>query len=183
MNYFAYWWTKLRLRAAGCAVRWAKKQVLLDIQNSRRATMLLENPYQRFIRFSAKREELAVRLKRCRDNRMGTRLSWVYVLTPARLLFPERRRISPFTTGGWRWSAIRTATGAVSQNRSGRRTTGACKMAAGLSVPCIFPGTADYSVLKPIWQISKLPSDGSVKAYEPDNHHFKADGAAAEYRR
>ena len=64
MNYFAYWWTKLRLRAAGCAVRWAKKQVLLDIQNSRRATMLLENPYQRFIRFSAKREELAVRLKR-----------------------------------------------------------------------------------------------------------------------
>ena len=64
MNRFSYWWTKLRLRAAGCAVRWAKKQVLLDIQNSRRATMLLENPYQRFIRFSAKREELAVRLKR-----------------------------------------------------------------------------------------------------------------------
>ena len=47
MNRFSYWWTKLRLRAAGCAVRWAKKQVLLDIQNSRRATMLLENPYQR----------------------------------------------------------------------------------------------------------------------------------------
>ena len=64
MNRFSYWWTKLRLRAAGCAVRWAKKQVLLDIQNSRRATMLLENPYQRFIRLSAKREELAVRLKR-----------------------------------------------------------------------------------------------------------------------
>ncbi len=33
MNRFSYWWTKLRLRAAGCAVRWAKKQVLLDIQN------------------------------------------------------------------------------------------------------------------------------------------------------
>lgn len=64
MNRFSYWWTKLRLRAAGCAVRWAKKQVLLDIQNSRRATMLLENPYQRFIRLSAKREELVVRLKR-----------------------------------------------------------------------------------------------------------------------
>ncbi|MFQ9847121.1 MAG: hypothetical protein ACLRXC_09655 [[Clostridium] leptum] len=42
MNRFSYWWTKLRLRAAGCAVRWAKKQVLLDIQNSRRATMLLK---------------------------------------------------------------------------------------------------------------------------------------------
>lgn len=64
MNYFAYWWTKLRLRAAGYAVRLAKKQVLLDIQNSYRVTMLLENPYQRFIRLSAKREELAVRLKR-----------------------------------------------------------------------------------------------------------------------
>ena len=98
MNRFSYWWTKLRLRAAGCAVRWAKKQVLLDIQNSRRATMLLENPYQRFIRLSAKREELAVRLKRLSGQPDGARLSWVYVLTPARLLCPERRRISPFTT-------------------------------------------------------------------------------------
>ena len=81
MNRFSYWWTKLRLRAAGCAVRWAKKQVLLDIQNSRRATMLLENPYQRFIRLSAKREELAVRLKRLSGQPDGRPLSWVYVLT------------------------------------------------------------------------------------------------------
>ncbi len=71
MNYFAYWWTKLRLLAAGYAVRRAKKQVLLDIQNSRRITKLLENPYQRFIRVSAKREELAVRFKRLSGQKDG----------------------------------------------------------------------------------------------------------------
>ena len=145
--------------------------------------MLLENPYQRFIRLSAKREELAVRLKRLSgqpDGRppiLGIRFDAGEITLSGTAedipLYDQKIALVRHQNGDW----------GASQNRSGRRTTGACKTAAGLSIPCIFPGTADYSVLKPIWQISKLPSDGSVKAYEPDNHHFKADGAAAEYRR
>lgn len=64
MNYIDYWWTKLRLRIMRHVVRWTKKQLLLDIRNSRRAVKLLENPYKRFTRVSEKQEELAVHLKR-----------------------------------------------------------------------------------------------------------------------
>ena len=116
MNRFSYWWTKLRLRAAGCAVRWAKKQVLLDIQNSRRATMLLENPYQRFIRLSAKREELAVRLKRLSgqpDGRppiLGIRFDAGEITTP------------PSTRQSRAWTATKLARSFQESETSSRRT-------------------------------------------------------------
>ena len=131
-------------------------------------------PYQRFIRFSAKREELAVRLKRLSgqpDGRppiLGIRFdAGEITLSGTAEDIPHLRP--------------EDSAGPPSERRLGRRhRTGVggeqpepAKRPRGLSIPCIFPGTADYSVLKPIWQIPKPPSDGSVKAYEPDNHHSR----------
>ena len=79
MNYFAYWWTKLRLRAAGCAVRWAKNRCSWISRTAGGQPCCWKTHISGLSGFPLSGKNSRCASSACRDNRMGARLSWVYV--------------------------------------------------------------------------------------------------------